>query len=134
MTIGHEKATGNVCNTLSRHVHNRKVHKLNPIPRSQTISVPLSTGEYDLLMAIVERPQRVLNRDQLLDLDCGRAASTFDRSIDTQASRLRTKIERDPADLKMIKTVWGGGYSFTAAVSSNEPLSAKKPVRTGASS
>ncbi|ARP98270.1 response regulator [Pseudorhodoplanes sinuspersici] len=85
--------------------------------RDDGVTVPLSTGEYDLLMAFVERPQRVLNRDQLLDLARGRAASTFDRSIDTQVSRLRKKIERDPADPKIIKTVWGGGYSFTAAVS-----------------
>lgn len=85
--------------------------------RDDGVTVPLSTGEYDLLMAFVERPQRVLNRDQLLDLARGRAASTFDRSVDTQVSRLRRKIERDPADPKIIKTVWGGGYSFTAAVS-----------------
>lgn len=85
--------------------------------RDDGVTVPLSTGEYDLLIAFVERPQRVLNRDQLLDLARGRAASTFDRSIDTQVSRLRKKIERDPADPKIIKTVWGGGYSFTAAVS-----------------
>ena len=85
--------------------------------RDDGITVPLSTGEYDLLMAFVERPQRVLSRDQLLDLARGRAASTFDRSIDTQVSRLRKKIERDPADPKIIKTVWGGGYTFTAAVS-----------------
>jgi two-component system OmpR family response regulator len=85
--------------------------------RDDGVTVPLSTGEYDLLMAFVERPQRVLSRDQLLDLARGRAASTFDRSIDTQVSRLRRKIERDPADPKIIKTVWGGGYSFTAAVS-----------------
>lgn len=85
--------------------------------RDDGVAVPLSTGEFDLLLAFVERPQRVLSRDQLLDLARGRAASTFDRSIDTQVSRLRKKIERDPADPKIIKTVWGGGYTFTAAVS-----------------
>ena len=78
--------------------------------------VPLSTGEYDLLVALVERPQRVLNRDQLLDLARGRAATALDRSIDTQVSRLRRKIEEDPADPRIIKTVWGGGYMFTAIV------------------
>ena len=86
--------------------------------RSDGVTVPLSTGEYDLLMAFVERPQRVLTRDQLLDLARGRAASTFDRSIDTQVSRLRKKLERDPADPKIIKTVWGGGYMFTPSVTS----------------
>lgn len=85
--------------------------------RDDGVTVPLSTGEYDLLRVFVERPQRVLSRDQLLDLARGRAASTFDRSIDTQVSRLRKKIERDPADPKIIKTVWGGGYTFAAAVS-----------------
>jgi two-component system OmpR family response regulator len=79
--------------------------------------VPLSTGEYDLLIVLVERPQRVLNRDQLLDLSRGRAATTFDRSIDTQVSRLRRKLEENPADPTIIKTVWGGGYMFTPAVS-----------------
>ena len=79
--------------------------------------VPLSTGEFDLLLTLIQHPQRVLNRDQLLDLTKGRAAAAFDRSIDTQVSRLRRKIEEDPKDPKIIKTVWGGGYIFTPAVS-----------------
>jgi two-component system OmpR family response regulator len=78
--------------------------------------VPLSTGEYDLLMAFVQRPGRVLNRDQLLDLTRGRSAAPFDRSIDTQVSRLRKKIEPDAKDPTLVKTVWGGGYVFTPAV------------------
>lgn len=86
------------------------------LTRDDGVTVSLSTGEYDLLMAFVERPQRVLTREQLLDLARGRAAANFDRAIDTQVSRLRKKIERDPADPKIIKTVWGGGYTFTAAV------------------
>jgi two-component system OmpR family response regulator len=85
--------------------------------RDDGVTVPLSTGEYDLLIALVERPQRVLNRDQLLDLARGRSATGLDRSIDTQVSRLRKKLERDPADPQIIKTVWGGGYIFTPAVS-----------------
>ena len=84
--------------------------------RDDGVVVPLSTGEYDLLVAFVERPQRVLSREQLLDLARGRAAGAFDRSIDTQISRLRKKIEQDPGDPKIIKTVWGGGYVFAAAV------------------
>jgi two-component system, OmpR family, response regulator len=59
----------------------------------------------------------VLSRDQLLDLARGRSASALDRSIDTQVSRLRKKIESDPGDPKIIQTVWGGGYIFTPAVS-----------------
>ena len=85
--------------------------------RDDGVTVPLSTGEYDLLIALVERPQRVLNRDQLLDLARGRSAAGLDRSIDTQVSRLRKKLETDPADPKIIKTVWGGGYMFMPAVS-----------------
>jgi two-component system OmpR family response regulator len=84
--------------------------------RSDGTVVPLSTGEYDLLVVLVERPQRVLSRDQLLDLARGRGATALDRSIDTQVSRLRRKVEEDPADPKIIKTVWGGGYMFTAVV------------------
>jgi two-component system OmpR family response regulator len=85
--------------------------------RDDRVTIPLSTGEYDLLIVFVERPQRVLNRDQLLDLARGRSATGLDRSIDTQVSRLRKKLERDPGDPKIIKTVWGGGYMFTPPVS-----------------
>jgi two-component system OmpR family response regulator len=84
--------------------------------RDDGVTIPLSTGEYELLLALVERPQRVLSRDQLLDLARGRAATAFDRSIDTQVSRLRKKLERDPADPHLIKTIWGGGYMFAAPV------------------
>lgn len=85
--------------------------------RDDGVTVPLSTGEYDLLIALVERPQRVLTRDQLLDLARGRSANALDRSIDTQVSRLRRKLERDPNSPQIIKTVWGGGYMFTPVVS-----------------
>jgi two-component system OmpR family response regulator len=85
--------------------------------RDDGIGVPLSTGEYDLLLVLVERPQRVLSREQLLDLSRGRSATAFDRSIDTQVSRLRKKIERDPTEPRIIKTVWGGGYMLTPEVS-----------------
>ena len=85
--------------------------------RDDGVAVPLSTGEYELLLALIERPQRVLSRDQLLDLARGRAAAAFDRSIDTQVSRLRKKLEHDPAEPRIIKTIWGGGYMFSAAVS-----------------
>jgi two-component system OmpR family response regulator len=80
------------------------------------INIALSTGEYMLLHAFVKRPGVVLSRDQLLDLTRGRDAVAFDRSIDNQISRLRKKIEADPSDPKIIKTHWGGGYSFVAPV------------------
>jgi len=85
--------------------------------RDDGVTVPLSTGEYDLLIVLVERPHRMLNRDQLLDLARGRTSNSLDRSVDTQVSRLRKKLEREPGDPKIIKTVWGGGYMFTPAVS-----------------
>ena len=83
---------------------------------SDGVSAPLSSGEYALLLAMIERPRLVLTRDQLLDITQGREASLFDRSIDNQISRLRRKIEDDPKAPKYIKTVWGGGYSFAAEV------------------
>ncbi|MDP3694309.1 response regulator [Bradyrhizobium sp.] len=90
---------------------------LRALVRDDGVAVPLSTGEFDLLIALVERPQRVLNRDQLLDLARGRSSAGLDRSIDTQVSRLRKKLELDPGDPRIIKTVWGGGYIFTPDVS-----------------
>ncbi|MBK1842069.1 response regulator [Azospirillum sp. YIM B02556] len=87
------------------------------------VLVQLSAGEYDLLVAFAEHPQRVLTRDQLLDLARGRSAVPFDRSIDVQVSRLRRKIEPDPADPTLIKTVRGGGYLFTASVVTGGPAS-----------
>ncbi|MDP9416046.1 MAG: response regulator [Pseudomonadota bacterium] len=80
------------------------------------VEVPLSTREYSLLLALVTRPRQVLTRDQLLDLTQGREAAAFDRSIDNQVSRLRRKIEPDPKDPSLIKTVWGGGYMLLADV------------------
>ena len=75
-----------------------------------------STAEFDLLKVFLERPQRVLSRDQLLDLARGREAVAFDRAIDTLVSRLRRKLERDPKNPELIKTIWGGGYLFAADV------------------
>ena len=80
------------------------------------MSVALSTADYRLLTAFIDHPGMVLNRDQLLDLTSGREARVFDRSIDNQVSRLRRKIERDPRQPVIIKTHWGGGYSFVADV------------------
>ena len=80
------------------------------------VVVQLSAGEFDLLRAFVENPQRVLNRDQLLDIARGRSAAPFDRSIDVQVSRLRRKIEADPETPALIKTVRNGGYLFTPDV------------------
>jgi len=80
------------------------------------VLLPLTTGEYELLLAFIDHPQRVLDRDQLMDITKGRTTSPFDRSIDVQLSRLRKKIEEDPKNPEMIKTVRSGGYIFTPQV------------------
>jgi two-component system, OmpR family, response regulator len=82
------------------------------------VAVPLSTAEFRLLCAFLDHTGIVLSRDQLLDLTAGRNADAFDRSIDNQVSRLRKKIELEPRNPVLIKTHWGGGYCFTAQVSS----------------
>jgi DNA-binding response OmpR family regulator len=78
--------------------------------------IPLTTGEFNLLSAFVKRPNRPLDRDQLMDLAQGRDWAPYDRSIDTQIGRLRKKLEADPKDPKLIKTVRGVGYVFTPKV------------------
>lgn len=84
--------------------------------RPDGVMVALSAGEFDLLQVFVEHPRRVLSRDQLLDLARGRMAIPFDRSIDIQVSRLRRKLGDEAKDPQLIKTVRGGGYLFTPAV------------------
>lgn len=78
--------------------------------------VRLTTGEFDLLAAFVGNPNQVLSRDRLLDLARNREAGPFDRTIDVQVGRLRRKLEEDPQNPTLIKTVRGTGYIFTAAV------------------
>jgi two-component system, OmpR family, response regulator len=78
------------------------------------LATPLSTAEYRLLMVLLDHPQVVLTREQLLDLTVGRVTDVFDRSVDSQISRLRKKIEADPRSPDLIKTHWG--YCFTAEV------------------
>jgi two-component system OmpR family response regulator len=79
--------------------------------------VPLTGGEFELLVAFCEHPNRVLTRDQLLEFTTrGKAPAVVDRSIDIQVSRLRRKIERDPKDPVLIQTVRSGGYIFAAEV------------------
>jgi two-component system, OmpR family, response regulator len=78
--------------------------------------VVLSGGEFDLLLAFAEHPQRVLTRDQLLDLSRGASHAAYDRSIDVQVSRLRYKLEADPKNPCLIRTVRNGGYIFVPKV------------------
>ena len=74
--------------------------------------IPITAMEFDLLKAFAEHPNRVLNRDQLLELAHHRSWEPFDRSIDIRIARLRRKIERNPAKPQVIKTVRGTGYVF----------------------
>lgn len=82
----------------------------------QGSEVPLTTGEFELLVGFVNHPNRVLSRDELLDLTRNRKAIPFDRSIDVQVGRLRRKIEADPERPTIIKTVRGAGYVFATKV------------------
>ncbi|WP_181701704.1 response regulator [Chthonobacter albigriseus] len=81
------------------------------------VGQPLSTAEFQMLTAFLKRPNMVLSRDQLMDLTSGRTPQIFDRSVDNQVSRLRKKIEVDPKNPMLIKTVWGGGYMLSTDVS-----------------
>jgi two-component system, OmpR family, response regulator len=78
--------------------------------------VLLSGSEFDLLLAFAEHPQHVLTREQLLDFARGPTHDAFDRSIDVQVSRLRHKLEGDPKNPAIIRTVRQGGYVFTQTV------------------
>ena len=78
--------------------------------------IRLTTGEFDLLSAFVNNANQVLTRDRLLDLARNREAGPFDRTIDVQVGRLRRKLEDDPQNPVLIKTVRGSGYIFTPNV------------------
>jgi two-component system OmpR family response regulator len=80
------------------------------------VAIDLSGGEYDLLLAFIEHPNRVLTREQLLELSRNRTSDSFDRSIDVQVSRLRRKLEGGGGTPALIKTVRGAGYIFVPTV------------------
>jgi two-component system OmpR family response regulator len=85
---------------------------LNP----DSVEVPLTGGEYELLLVLIERANRVLTRDMLMDLLHNRQAGPFDRAIDVAVSRLRRKLEDDGRNPQLIKTVRGGGYVLATTV------------------
>ncbi|HEX7816879.1 response regulator [Dyella sp.] len=80
--------------------------------------IPLSSGEFEVLLAFLEHPQRLLTREQLIDYARGSAHEVFDRSIDVQISRIRRKIETDTRNPEIIRTVRNAGYIFTMPVES----------------
>ena len=75
--------------------------------------VSLTSGDFDLLQVFAEHPNRLLSRDQLMDLIKNSERGPFDRSIDVRVTRLRRKIEPDPANPVHIRTIWGKGYLFS---------------------
>ncbi|MET0180243.1 MAG: response regulator transcription factor [Novosphingobium sp.] len=94
--------------------------RLDPLKRRLTdpegALVAISSVEFRLLLALLEHPRQVLDRDRLLDMVQGREAHLFDRAVDNQISRLRRKIEVDSRNPQLIQTVWGGGYMLAADV------------------
>lgn len=104
-TLGREVVVG----TARLNLDSRKLYA------ADGTELPLTAMEFDLLRTFVEHPNRVLNRDQLLDLAHSKEGDVFDRSIDTRIVRIRKKIEVDPRRPQTIKTVRGGGYLFTPA-------------------
>ena len=94
--------------------------RLDPLKRRlvdpEGALVSISSLEFRLLLAFVEHPRQVLDRDRLLDMVQGREAHLFDRAVDNQVSRLRRKIEPDHRTPTLIQTVWGGGYMLAADV------------------
>lgn len=94
--------------------------QLDPLKRRLTdregVVVSISSAEFRLLMAFLEHPRQVLDRDRLLDMVQGREAHLFDRAVDNQISRLRRKIEVDSRNPTLIQTVWGGGYMLATDV------------------
>jgi two-component system, OmpR family, response regulator len=101
----HLRFAGRVLDTAHRH-----------LVSAEGVVVPLSGAEYRLLRIFLNHPNRVLNRDQLVDLTQGKAADPLDRSIDVQVSRLRHRLGDDPRDPALIKTVRGEGYVLAVPV------------------
>lgn len=84
--------------------------------RDDGVVVQLSASEFSLLMVFMKNPRIVLSRERILDLSRATDSEVFDRSVDSQISRFRRKLERDPREPEIIKTVWGGGYMFDTSV------------------
>lgn len=80
--------------------------------------IVLTTGEFDMLATLARHPGRVFSRETLMDLTHGRSLEAFDRTIDAQIARLRKKVEQDPKQPSLIKSVRGIGYVFTGRPSS----------------
>ena len=84
------------------------------------VAVDLTAAEFTLLRIFTEHPNRVLSRDLLIDLIKGYDRSPYDRSVDVRVTRLRRKIEENPAVPRYIRTIWGEGYLFSPSGESPE--------------
>jgi two-component system OmpR family response regulator len=93
---------------------------LRRLAQADGTEVPLTSAEFDLLLAFLERPGRILSRDQLLDITQKRASSPFDRSIDVLVSRLRRKLG-DAGSFQVLKTQRNGGYQLAVRVELENP-------------
>jgi DNA-binding response OmpR family regulator len=107
-----EAASGPVLRFSGWQIHTDRHQLIGP----DGVEVPLTTGEFNLLVAFAEHPNRTLDRDMLMDLAKGRQWEALDRSVDTQVARLRRKIEPDPKNPTLIRSVRGIGYLFAADV------------------
>lgn len=83
---------------------------------SRGVLISLTSTEFELLVAFLTHPNVVLSREDLLKLVQGRGADVYDRAIDTLISRLRRKVEENPKEPKLIKTIWGSGYQLSCEV------------------
>ncbi len=103
--------------TEERHVTHFGEFELNHMTRillKQGVEVELTSGEMALLIALAEHPNRVLSREQLMNMiNAGESSDPFDRSIDVRITRLRRKVEQGNTKPHFIRTVWGTGYRFT---------------------
>jgi len=92
---------------------------LNKTTQTVTVDgkdVALSTTEFKILNVLMKNPNRVLSRDQIMNMAQGKNFMAFDRSVDIHVSKLRSKIETDPSSPKRIKTIWGTGYMLTGSI------------------
>ena len=92
--------------------------------------VPLTTGEFNLLRAFTDHPNRILDRDRLSELTNNRKWSPDDRSVDVLVGRLRAKIEKDPGNPELIKTVRGSGYILAAEIQTSDTRSIGHEAKT----
>jgi two-component system phosphate regulon response regulator OmpR len=106
------KVTAEESRALRVEAGNLVLDKARQILLMEGKEIALSSTEYRVLRVLMENPNRVLSRDQIMTLARGKDFMAFDRSIDVHISKLRAKLESDPRFPKRIKTIWGSGYMF----------------------